>query len=304
MQVMTPPLKSLNTRVKSLEQELQALKDQVQMQQATSQAAGSSTEAGSGVEGGSMHPAATQPQKSQLQHEPVHNVQDSIGVAASSETVRAAGPGGHPTTAGCMPDGCTGSSETNLKQYGGRMHLASWRAPHMNRSPLNVKADQMHPGFDADAGSPDSCGERHSKALLSQLTASYPFHDGSSGRSTRKGLAPINPLRVPYSASHRVATAAQTATGLKAMDGPTSRKDALRSLLHPLSSHRMSPVGAPPQHTPTGSGWKTGEDDAVTDAAQLTVSLSTDPSASMTGLRGMLVGASLLVNLLVAQACV
>ena len=309
-QVMTPPLKSLNTRVKSLEEELHALKEQVQNQQAVSQTADSSTEAGDSVVDGAMHPVASQPpQACQLQTEPVANGEAHTGVVAGSELVQAAGPSSQPIPTDCVHDGLPGSSVTLSRQQGegGRMQLASWRASNGGRSRLSVHADLTGHGVDSDADTPDSCGGRHSKALLSQNIGSYVFGERLSGKQMalqRKGLAPISPLRIPYSASHSVATAAHPVTGKPTVNGSGSRKDALHSLLLPPSSSAMSLARAPTPHTPTGSGLQNGDDNAVSDAAQLSVSWPTDTDASMNGLRGMLVGASLLVNLLVAQACV
>lgn len=305
VQVMAPPLKSLSTRVRSLEQELQALKDQVHSQQATPQSVASRTETGPN---GSTQPVATQqPQQSQLQHQSICNGPHT-GAAANSVTLRGAGQHARSLTTDCRHDGCPGSSDTDLNQQGsGRMRLASWRAPHFSRSSLQLQASRVEASIQDHAGTPDSSSDRHSKALLSDNTVSHNVSAGGSmgkQRSLPMGFAPLNPLHVPHSASQSIAVAAQPVVALKTAEVATRQNDALHSLLLPSPSPIMSPVvSVPTQGASTASRWQPGDNESGTEAAsQFTV--PADTSASMTGIRGMLLAASLIVNLLVAQACV
>jgi hypothetical protein len=253
------------------------------------------------------------PQQHQVEKHPVENRTHG---AAAAEIVAQSGR----DQKSWQQDALSSSRDTVASAQGsGRMKLASWRAPDAasSSSLLNFEEERTE---DTSRTTVSSNGARSTQLLPdNNLSFSLPVGGSFGNREilSQAGLVPLRALHVPQGA--RSCQHVEPEAGNQAAAAATRHTNAIHSLLLPSSTRITSPISVPPLSAPSESSL--GGEMAPADAVQLETQAQQFADAlpsghrkqralwqqveqpSMPGVRGMLVAVSLLVNLLVAQAC-
>lgn len=305
VQVMAPPLKSLSTRVKSLEEELQALKEQVKSQQVTpSQPAASTTERDSDGQGGSGGEVSTEVQLRQEAQQTSASASRSVDSEAISQTECCAKV---PTDSVYTDSWPVGSSDPTVSQQegGGRMQLASWRKLQTSSSPLLEQPEswQASSSNASQIPVPEARIQLTSTKLPSSLL-SYSSTFTQEGlqtcqRTAKGGLSRFGALHFNGGVFTGAAAGSQPDV-LSAVGG--SGTGGLQAYV--VSKQSARNFIAPSLSAPFGGGAPHSESHASSSVQRLMAGLPAETSVGLPGARGILVAASLLVNLLVARACV